>query len=63
MFDPENSMVSGYGWGEREAARRHEARAEWEWEHADDELDEMYAEQMTEEELKRLEFDYEEGEE
>lgn len=37
MMDAENRMVSGYGYFDEEAADRGEARAEWEWEHADDE--------------------------
>ncbi len=37
MVDPEeNRMVSGYGYFDEEAADRREARAEWEWDHADE---------------------------
>ena len=42
MVDPEeNRMVSGYGYFDEEAAARREARSEWEWEHADDEWNDM----------------------
>ena len=42
MVDPENRMVSGYGFLVEEAiAARREARAEWEWEHADDGYSDM----------------------
>ncbi len=33
----ENHMVTGYGFFDEEAAVRRDARAEWEWAHADDE--------------------------
>ncbi len=41
MGDAENRMVSGYGYFDEEAAARREARAEWEWDHADDEYNDM----------------------
>ncbi len=46
----ENHMVTGYGSFDEERAARREARAEAEWEHADDqyndELDFEYEEEM-----------------
>ncbi len=39
MDAEENRMVTGYGFFDEEAAARRDARAEWEWEHADDEWD------------------------
>ena len=59
MIDPEeNHMVTGYGWRDREdewARRRAEELANM----ADDELDEIYAEEVTEEELERFELEME----
>ncbi len=36
MDAEENHMVTGYGFFDEEAAARRDARAEWEWEHADE---------------------------
>lgn len=60
MIDPEeNHMVTGYGWRDREVDEWARKRAEELANMADDELDEIYAEEVTEEELERFELEME----
>jgi hypothetical protein len=60
MIDPEeNHMVTGYGWRDREIDEWARKRAEELANMADDELDEIYAEEVTEEELERFELEME----
>lgn len=60
MIDTEeNHMVTGYGWRNREVDEWARLRAEELANMADDELDEIYAEEVTEEELERFELEME----